>query len=261
LSRCRIPLGEVWEPQIVLFNRLEFGRQLAEVVHVDKEGNVYYLQRFQGFLRSPFNLRDFPLDRQVLPITLFSIEHGPDSVNLQFDTTAPSHTHELHLAGWNVVGESHHVGTLETRSADPSAENEHFVRFDYEFQVRRALEYYIWRVIGPLTFIVLMSWAVFWIDPGNFGVQIGLAATSILTLIAFLFSLNAILPPLPYLTRMDFFLFISLALVFVSFAEAVATAVLSASNREGLALRTDRWARWVFPGLFAVVHLVVWTWP
>jgi hypothetical protein len=117
----------------------------------------------------------------------------------------------------------------------------------------------VWRVIGPLTFIVLMSWAVFWIDPGSFGVQIGLASTSILTLVAFLFSLNNVLPPLSYLTRMDVFLFSSLALAFLAFGEAIMTAVLKGRGREGRALRVDRWARWAFPIAFAILQLALWT--
>ena len=104
-----------------------------------------------------------------------------------------------------------------------------------------------------------MSWAVFWIDPSNFGVQIGLASTSILTLVAFLFSLNNILPPLSYLTRMDLFLFFSLALAILAFGEAVVTAVLQARDREALALRIDRWARWLFPAAFGALHLALWT--
>jgi len=103
-----------------------------------------------------------------------------------------------------------------------------------------------------------MSWAVFWIDPGMVGVQIGLASTSILTLIAFLFSLNAILPPLSYMTRMDIFLFASLALVFVAFVEAVATAMLKASNRESLSLSIDRWARVIFPAAFGLIQASLW---
>jgi len=68
-----------------------------------------------------------------------------------------------------------------------------------------------------------------------------------------------VLPPLSYLTRMDVFLFSSLALAFLAFVEAVLTAVLKARDREAFALRVDRWARWLFPAAFGVLHLVLWT--
>ena len=165
---------------------------------------------------------------------------------------------EPDIPGWEIRETVSRGGVLEAEVQDESVANRRFARYDYEFHVGREISFYVWRIIGPLTFIVLMSWAVFWIDPSNFGVQIGLASTSILTLVAFLFSLNNILPPLSYLTRMDIFLFFSLALAILAFGEAVVTAVLQASDREALALRIDRWARWLFPAAFAALHVALW---
>lgn len=257
LQECRVPREEVWNPAIVLFNQGSYDRQLPDVVRVDREGRVEYTHRFRGSLRSPLRLQEFPLDTQVLPITFLSIEYGPEQLKLAFDETAPRRAESFAIAGWSVVKETHRVDILDTRAA--AATGERFARFVYELHVERELGYYVFRVIVPLMFIVLMSWAVFWIDPDMAGVQIGLAATSILTLIAFMFSLNAILPRLSYLTRMDVFLFASLALVFLAFAEAVATAVLNAGNRQSLSRRLDGWARWIFPVLFGVFNLVIWT--
>ena len=41
-------------------------------------------------------------------------------------------------------------------------------------------------IIVPLILIVMMSWVVFWIDPRDFGPQMGMATASVFTLIAFL---------------------------------------------------------------------------
>jgi hypothetical protein len=195
----------------------------------------------------------------VLPLTLISLEYGPESVTLSHDETLASRAEDVAVPGWQIRELVRRSGALDTGVVDESFGDRHLSRYDYELHVGRELAFYVWRVVGPLTLIVLMSWAVFWIDPGNFGVQIGLASTSILTLVAFLFSLGSILPPLSYLTRMDIFLFSSLALAFLALGEAVMTAVLKARDREALALRVDRWARWVFPITFAALHVVLWT--
>jgi len=257
IGRCRIPIDNVWNPGLILFNRLEFSRQLSDVVTVDLDGNVEYMQRFQGSLRSPFDLRDFPLDTQTLPVTIISTEYGPDKLDLQFDVSAYLDS-QPRIAGWVIEDEDYAIDVLKTftsKEASPYS----FVRFDYNFHVRREIGYYFWRVIGPLTFIVIMSWAIFWIDPSIVGVQIGLASTAILTLIAFLFSLNNVLPPISYLTRMDIFLFASLVLVFMAFAEAVTTAVLTASKSDKLSKGIDRWARVIFPSAFILMHIAFWT--
>jgi len=259
VSSCRFPLADVWEPRIIIFNRREASFLLPDVVTVDREGHVRFLQRGQSTLRSPMDLRDFPIDRQVLPVTLISVAYGPESVTLQFDETASSREGTVRIPGWEIHEEVQRGGVFEAQGHDPSAGGQRFPRFDHEFHVSREVMYFVWRVIGPLTFIVLMSWSVFWIDPSNFGIQIGVASTTILTLIAFLFSLNAVLPPVSYLTRMDVFLFCSLGLALLAFGQAVQTAVLKASGRETLALRLDRWARWIFPIAFGVLHLAFWT--
>lgn len=92
-----------------------------------------------------------------------------------------------------------------------------------------------------------MSWAVFWIPPGQLAVQIAVASTSMLTLIAFLFALGTTLPPVPYLTQMDHFIYGSVVLVFLAFTEAIVTAAASVRGYPKQAERIDRWARWLFP--------------
>jgi hypothetical protein len=256
VEECRFPRDAVWDPRVFIFNRQDANVLLPEEISVDASGHVLYRQRMQTRLRSPLDLRDFPFDEQVLPLTFISIDYGPEDVTLDVDPT--SARSEADVPGWEIREMVSRSGALEAVVEDDSIENRRYARYDYEFHVGREIAFYVWRIIGPLTFIVLMSWAIFWIDPSNFGVQIGLASTSILTLVAFLFSLNNILPPLSYLTRMDIFLFFSLALAILAFGEAVLTAVLHTSEREALALRIDRWARWLFPAAFAALHVALW---
>ena len=74
--------------------------------------------------------------------------------------------------------------------------NSYHSAFNFSISAKRQSGYYIWKVIVPLMLIVFMSWTVFWIDPSNLGPQIGMSATSMLTLIAFQFAMANILPKL-----------------------------------------------------------------
>ena len=58
--------------------------------------------------------------------------------------------------------------------------------FAFDFTARRYRLYYVWQVYVPLSFIVIMSWACFWIDPTHADAQIAVATGSMLTLIAYL---------------------------------------------------------------------------
>ena len=102
-------------------------------------------------------------DEQVLPLTFVSPEYGPESVRLDVDKTSANR--EPDIPGWEIHKLVRRSGVLEAEVEDESTENRRFARYDYEFHVGREISFYVWRIIGPLTFIVLMSWAVFWIDP------------------------------------------------------------------------------------------------
>ena len=71
---------------------------------------------------------------------------------------------------------------------------------------------------------------VFWIDPKQIAPQIGLAATSMLTLIAFQFAFIGLLPRISYLTRADRFILSSSVLVFIALVEAVTASTLAPSR-------------------------------
>jgi len=112
------------------------------------------------------------------------------------------------------------------------------------------------KVVLPLVFILAMSWTVFWLDPSLAGTQIGVATTSMLTLIAYRFTVGAFVPKVPYLTRMDAFILASTILVFGALVLAVWTAFLAAREQRSRAIAIERQCRWILPALSAAVFVV-----
>ena len=113
-AQCRFAVEAVWDPQVISFNRQDASLLLPEVVTVDAEGKVLYLRRFQTTLRSPMDLRDFPLDRQVLPLTLISVAYDPESVTLSHDETSASREKDLPVPGWQIRELVRRSGALDT---------------------------------------------------------------------------------------------------------------------------------------------------
>ncbi len=66
--------------------------------------------------------------------------------------------------------------------------------------------YFVFRVLLPFAFVVAMPWVTFWVPPSRFESQIGLGATSMLTIIAFNLAIANTLPRLGYLTTIDLML-------------------------------------------------------
>jgi hypothetical protein len=101
-----------------------------------------------------------------------------------------------------------------------------------------------------------MSWSAFWIDPGFAGAQIGVATSSILSIVAFRFVLVNMLPPLSYMTRMDRFTLGCMILIFLALIETILTSYIFNNNQIGLARKIDRLSRLAFPVFFVLMFAV-----
>lgn len=247
---CIYKLDEVWTPHITLYNLRDIKPILDKTIRVKPDGSVNYLQRYFGTLTAFLDLRLFPFDSQKLPIILLSTQYGPDKLKLVFNAKDTGHEKRFSIPNWQLHPGEPTIGKVTARSDHIPDTAEDYAKFEYSYYAKRDLTYYIWKVIIPMTLIVLMSWTVFWVNPRQIEAEIGLSATTILTLIAFLFNLNSLLPRIPYLTKLDFFILFSLILVFLSFLEVIITCSMAISGKLKLAIYIDRACRVAFPLLY-----------
>jgi len=257
-STRQIQLEEVWNPQVILTNRQGLvSRSLPDVVHVDPDGTVTYRQRYSGMLSQPLQLADFPMDKHTFTIHFASAAYGahelefvPDISKFDANLSGGSMADELSLPDWNVL--DFEILTLPYQPI----EQINAAGFALRFEAERYVEYYYWQVLIPLSVVVMMSWAGFWVQRGQVGVRIGVATSSILTLIAHRFVLASLLPRLPYMTRMDYFSVACTVLVFLALSGVVFTGYLVAINRDLMARRVDILARGLFPAAF--LAMLIW---
>ena len=127
----------------------------------------------------------------------------------------------------------------------------------FEFTAARNSTYFVIKVILPLLLIVMMSWAVFWIDPTDSSAQFSIAVTAMLTLIAYRFAIDATVPKLPYLTCLAKFVLFSSLLVFVTLIQAIITSKLAKRGELELARSIDRRCRWIFPLIFSIITSLI----
>jgi len=250
LVGCMIPIEDVWTPRMIFVNERSVRRMLEEKVSVGEDGTVEYVQRLQGEFTSQLRLRDFPFDEHELSLEVVARGYSPEQVRF-----VPEHgkgaVAELTITDWHVGQPS---AKVEGRYVEPRDSTVASVSF--RTPIKRRLGFYTLKTFLPLTLIVCMSWAVFWIKPGLLPPQIGVSTSAILTLIAFQFSLGYMLPRLSYLTRADRFLIGSTLLVFLAFGEALRTSYLANRDQEDRALRIDRISRVLFPTLFVLLLVV-----
>ncbi len=248
----RVPLEEVWHPRVGVLNLRSFQKHFDELVEVSQDGTVFYRQRFFGQLGTELDYREFPFDEHELPIIVVSFEYAADEVEFQTVPGGRFGSDRISLLGWKV---GPIVASVDMPEEQQLFDRRTVSRLDVRIPVTREPGFYLWKIVFPLTLIVAMSWAVFWINPSNLGAQVSVASLSFLILRVFWFNIQYLLPKTSYLNRIDIFLLGSTLLVFLAFVEAVCTGWFAGRDRTPLAERIDQWAWRLFP--FGLLFLVL----
>ena len=252
LEGCRVPLDDVWTPGLRFVNSGRLFTSQPEEVVMGPGGAVQYLQRYYGSLATYHNLRQFPFDDQTFVISLVSLEYGEEDVRLSANQQVTGRRDLLNISAWTVTSVEGRTRRQFIEATDTTA-----LAYDFRISANRQRHFYLWKIIVPLCLIVFMSWTVFWVNPAQFGPQIGLSATSMLTLIAFQFATTSMVPELGYFTTLDEFITGSTIVVFLALVQSLTTSYLVSEGKEARALRMDRLSRYVFPLAYVVLILVV----
>ena len=245
-----LPLEEVDTPRLFIINGRSLRKKFDEIAEIHPSGRVVYRQRYQGTLSIPMDLRNFPRDAQKVAFHVGTLDHR-DRVLVPARRRSGA-MKKFTVGGWNFdpidLGSSKQVAPDGVHT---------FATVTADYEATRNGMFFAWKLFIPLGLIVLMAYAVFWLDPTLIGAQIGLATSTVFTLIAYNFALSQILPPVSYLTRADHYLVGCMLLVFGALGEAVVTGALARYDQHvALARRIDMIARFVYPVLFAIIAIV-----
>jgi gamma-aminobutyric acid receptor subunit beta len=242
-------LAEVWHPNIQIMNQQKVWKTLPDLVKVMPDGEVIYTQALWGSFSQALKLKKFPFDRQKFSFQILSVSGYPPT-KVQFVANKrklSGISDKLSIADWKILSWEEEVKPflLKNFSERPA--------MTFSFNAKRLTSYYVAKMILPLVMIVMMSWAVFWMDPLNVASNVGISITSMLTLIAYRFSADTILPRLSYLTSLDYFILASTVLVFLSLAQNLTTSSLAKRGKVKQSCKLDLCCRVGFPLIFILI--------
>ena len=249
---CRFDLAQVWSPVFEFLNSGRVFPSLQPYARVGPEGTVTYPRRYRGSLSFPHGLHNFPFDKHTIRIAMIPPDQSGQKYELVANQKTTGRQENLTVLDWTLGAAVSRVSQTTHPVSGKTID-----LFNFEISAKRRYHYYLWKVLLPLLLIVAMSWSVFWINPAKFGPQIGMSATSMLTLIAFQFAMAGILPRLSYFTLLDGFITASTILVFGALLESLTTAYFVSVDRMAMALRLDRTCRWAFPLAFLVIVVAI----
>jgi hypothetical protein len=244
---CALSRDAVWMPLVQARGLRRLESLYPDITAIDAAGTVTFARRAIAETGVPLDLRGFPFDRHSLTLELETVFSSVEEVRLVPLTELSGIADRLSITGWSIGSPT---VTVDVEPA-PRLQIDHSV-FRFAVEARREWQFYVWKAIAPLTLIVFMSWAVFWIDPQQIA-RIGLSATAILTLIAYQFAFSSLLPRVSYLTRADRFTMSASVLVFLALVEAVTASALTRQGRLEASDRLDRYSRVGFPVALAAI--------
>ncbi len=249
----RLPLESVWNPRLQILNQRKLDTTFPDLVDVESDGTVTYRQRVYGEFSARLDLHDFPMDRHTIGFRMVVPNYSPEEVRATPSDGAMASlmAKELSVVDWRVGGLSVRSEPFEVIPGSRA-----ITGLAAEFEIQRYLGFYVSKAFISVAIIVFMGFVVFWIDPSLVAPRMSVAVTSVLTLIAYRFILDRVLPPLSYLTRMDNFLLGSTLLLLGVIFQVAATTHFATTDRLPRGQSWNQISRWVFPVLFVALFVL-----
>ncbi len=252
-------LNGIWWPDIVFANGVEAREISNEELVIHENGTVDYREKFTVILEAKYDLRKFPFDKQTLQIEIESFSWDQQSLQFHVEEQFIGFSDEFEIPEWRTENVSSRIeDVMEVGDRTP------FSEFLMTINVSRQFGFYIWKVLFPLVILVMMCFAVFWMDDESLSSRLGVGFTGVLTVVAYQFIATGNLPKVSYLTLMDAYIAFSFIVMVAAIFQSVVACGYYKGGDQKLALNIDKSSRYLFPlfylvgiGLLSVIFLAV----
>lgn len=219
---CDFPPNVIWgeqrkvfDPVIEFYNRKSkpnFQMGLADWIEIFSNGTIQTrLRDISKFKFYNTDFKQFPFDKQTLEFQLYP-EFPIEMVQFKADEPTMSEYKKnlynfdgelgIEIPGWNLTEVNYFIDQYTEGDYD-------YQGFIVSLKVERISSYYVYKVMLPIFFILLISWSVFWVRGSQLEAKVNITIVCLLALIAYNFIIDEDLPKLSYLTFMDSFILIS----------------------------------------------------
>lgn len=246
--------ANLWKPDLEFANEVVPTHFRFVDFYALPDGTIEYAQAFTATLSTNLDLRRFPFDSQALPLVVQAAGDDLDRTVLKADREGIS------LPKRAYVGLSQWAPLSVSDSTEPVAGSaSHATAVDFDLNVRRKPNAYIFKFIIPLLLLVIISWITFWLSHEEFKTkdQLGSAISTLLIIVAFNVTASLLLPKTEYVTYIDALLFACFIFVMISIATVVGTHFVQMRGSQASALKVRRVAGIALPAAFILTQIAL----
>ncbi|MGE9289995.1 MAG: hypothetical protein ACQKBT_03335, partial [Puniceicoccales bacterium] len=214
-----------WWPQLLFVNQIGGGDPNAVKITIDPEGRVRYMDQRSVLLETPMALRAFPFDHQKLVAKIVAFGDYSDQVRLTVDERVLGASEEyaeandeVNIAQWRLTNVDLKEDRADFRYYGGRKD---FSELTLTIGLERKSGNLIWKVILPLIILVLLMWAVFWMEEDNLSDRLNVAFIGILTIVAYQFLIDGSMPRIDYFTFTDAVLLYSFIVMCLAIFESL----------------------------------------
>lgn len=207
-------------------------------------GATTYGEQFTVTLQAPdFHFRAYPFDKQTFFVRVEAI-YPEDVFVFQPDPEFTRFGDQLGEEEWYIVN----TDTFVESNRDTS-------QFIIRFDMRRHLNFYLYRILLPIGLILIVSWFTFFLE--NYDKRIDVSSANLLIFVAFNFTVSGDLPRLGYLTFLDTILIGTFAVTSLILAANVYLKRLERIGKHERARRIDKALIWLYPVSYIVIYTIL----
>jgi hypothetical protein len=191
---------------------------------MDLPGGVHLQQmRVQGRFFQPFDLSNYPLDKQSLQITVEDTVNDNSAIVYVPDTAQTTYDSHFKVPGWTVDGidstvmDHNYVSNL----GDTSTKATDFSALTFDIRIHRAQNLFWWKLLLPLVLVLITNWLALLLSPKYVEVRTAMPATALLTTVFLQQSSLDAIPQVSSLVLMDLIYVVAYATVVVTFAQII----------------------------------------
>ena len=241
-----------WWPQLVAANSVGNIPLQGVSLKIHSDGTMLLVQEIAAVLKSSMNLRKYPFDRQELQIIIEPLSSFSSEVQL---ISGPEMTdmprRHLKIASWDLVNLS-----ARSRIEKDEKSTHQYAQLVIYLDMERKPGYTTWLVFVPLTFIILLSSSIYWMDAESLGNRMDISFIGLLTIVAYQAMVESGLPKIDYFTLIHGFVYISYLIMATFIMSNILIDQLNRKKKTALADRIDQTARWVMPIAYLALNFL-----